>query len=133
MSISDESALMDSGLHSPGGDKTNSKEDPLWQRIQKKVCYVHICFLLYLYLFVSLDIYSLVQQPLEEGRYPNSRDRQRLQGWTQSPETSGSHLRRESPRAREGQPQNTFGKQCRKGSGVPKIQRHEACWNARGR
>ena len=89
-------------------------------------CYICI------YLF-SLDIYSLVQQPLEEGRYPNSRDRQRLQGRTESPETSGSHLRRESPRSREGQPQNTFGKQCRKGSGVPKIQRHEACWNARGR
>lgn len=36
MSISDESALNDSGLQSPSIDKSNGKQDPLWQKIQKK-------------------------------------------------------------------------------------------------
>ncbi|KAI6659265.1 Alpha-actinin, sarcomeric isoform X1 [Oopsacas minuta] len=46
MSISDESALGDSGLHAPTLDKTDGKQDPLWQKIQKKTftawCNIHL-------------------------------------------------------------------------------------------
>ena len=74
MSISDESALMDSGLHSPGGERMEGKEDPLWQRIQKKASSLLRLFSSNFSCPTSLDVHSLVQQPLEEGGHADSGD-----------------------------------------------------------
>ena len=65
MSISDESALMDSGLHTPTVDNTDGKQDPLWQKIQKKVS-SGISGILVGMSDCSLDFHSLVQLPPEE-------------------------------------------------------------------